>query len=259
MADEKKKSAPRKEKEAKPEAESAEKPAAKPAGEKPAAARDKAAKKAAPTGEAPAAAELQVKHPNRRARRRLFPRRAPPNFSGLVDGLASPTPTARSRPLPSAPWPSCSTPSSLPGAGPTRPNGDNGHGPGAASGRRRSATLPVCRSQADWARSKRPQTQPQRGRNGFQSPARHPDDPPDRPCGSSQGRRARTLRPSRTAPQHQDDAGRLGRSPGTRRPTLHPGARGPITGREPVTPGLRVAVYLGIGANSGLLWCAFRT
>jgi small subunit ribosomal protein S11 len=57
MADEKKKSAPRKEKEAKPEAESAEKPAAKPAGEKPAAARDKAVKKAAPTGEAPAAAE----------------------------------------------------------------------------------------------------------------------------------------------------------------------------------------------------------
>jgi len=57
MADEKKKSAPRKEKEAKPEAESAEKPAARPAGEKPAVARDKAAKKAAPTGEAPAAAE----------------------------------------------------------------------------------------------------------------------------------------------------------------------------------------------------------
>jgi small subunit ribosomal protein S11 len=62
MADEKKKSAPRKEKEAKSEAksevESTEKPAARPAGEKPAAARDKAAKKAAPAGETPAAAEV---------------------------------------------------------------------------------------------------------------------------------------------------------------------------------------------------------
>jgi small subunit ribosomal protein S11 len=57
MADEKKKSAPKKEKEAKPEAAAAEKSAPKPAGEKPVAARDKAAKKAAPAGEAPAAAE----------------------------------------------------------------------------------------------------------------------------------------------------------------------------------------------------------
>ena len=57
MAEEKKKSAPRKEKEAKPETAAAEKSAAKPAGEKPAAAKDKAAKKAAPTDGAPAAAE----------------------------------------------------------------------------------------------------------------------------------------------------------------------------------------------------------
>ena len=57
MAEEKKKSAPKKEKEAKPETAAAEKSAAKPAGEKPAAAKDKAAKKAAPTDGAPAAAE----------------------------------------------------------------------------------------------------------------------------------------------------------------------------------------------------------
>jgi small subunit ribosomal protein S11 len=57
MADEKKKTAPKKEKEAKPETAAAEKSAVKPAGEKPAAARDKTAKKAAPTAEAPAAAE----------------------------------------------------------------------------------------------------------------------------------------------------------------------------------------------------------
>ncbi len=57
MADEKKKTAPKKEKEAKPEAAAAEKPAARPAGEKPAAARDKTAKKATPTAEAPAGAE----------------------------------------------------------------------------------------------------------------------------------------------------------------------------------------------------------
>ena len=57
MADEKKKSAPRKEKEAKPEAAAAEKPAAKAAGEKTTAPRDKSGKKAAPPGEAPAAAE----------------------------------------------------------------------------------------------------------------------------------------------------------------------------------------------------------
>jgi small subunit ribosomal protein S11 len=57
MADEKKKSAPKKEKEAKPETAAAEKSAAKPVGEKPAAAKDKAAKKAAPTDGAPAAAE----------------------------------------------------------------------------------------------------------------------------------------------------------------------------------------------------------
>ena len=57
MADEKKKTASKKEKEAKPEAAAAEKSAAKPAGEKPAAARDKTAKKATPTAEAPAGAE----------------------------------------------------------------------------------------------------------------------------------------------------------------------------------------------------------
>ena len=57
MADEKKKSAPRKEKEAKPQAAAAEKPAAKPAGEKPAAAKDKVPNKGAPAGEAPVAAE----------------------------------------------------------------------------------------------------------------------------------------------------------------------------------------------------------
>jgi len=57
MADEKKKSAPKKEKEAKPEAAAAEKSASKPDGEKPAGARDKTAKKAAPAGEAPAAAD----------------------------------------------------------------------------------------------------------------------------------------------------------------------------------------------------------
>ncbi len=57
MADEKEKTAPKKEKEAKPEAAAAEKPAARPAGEKPAAARDKTAKKATPTAEAPAGAE----------------------------------------------------------------------------------------------------------------------------------------------------------------------------------------------------------
>jgi len=57
MADEKKKSVPGKEKEAKPETEVTEKPAAKPAGEKPAPAKGKAAKKTAPAAEAPAAAE----------------------------------------------------------------------------------------------------------------------------------------------------------------------------------------------------------
>ncbi len=57
MADEKKKSAPKKEKEVKPEAAAAEKSAAKPAGEKPAGAREKAPKKAAPADAAPAAAE----------------------------------------------------------------------------------------------------------------------------------------------------------------------------------------------------------
>src|SRR5208282_4045029 len=57
MADEKKKTSPKKEKEAKPEAAAAEKPAAKPAGEKPAAAKVKTAKKAAPTAEAAVAAE----------------------------------------------------------------------------------------------------------------------------------------------------------------------------------------------------------
>ncbi|MGD0350663.1 MAG: 30S ribosomal protein S11 [Verrucomicrobiota bacterium] len=58
MADEKKKTAPKKEKAAKPEVAAAEKPAAKPAGEKPAAAKDKAAKKAAPSAKAPDAAEV---------------------------------------------------------------------------------------------------------------------------------------------------------------------------------------------------------
>jgi small subunit ribosomal protein S11 len=57
MADEKKKSAPKKEKETKPETAAAEKPAAKPDGEKPAAIREKPAKKAAPADGAPAAAE----------------------------------------------------------------------------------------------------------------------------------------------------------------------------------------------------------
>ncbi len=56
MADDKKKTGPRKEKEAKPEV-AEEKSAARPTGEKPAAAKEKAPKKAAPAGEAPAAAE----------------------------------------------------------------------------------------------------------------------------------------------------------------------------------------------------------
>ena len=56
MADEKKKPAPKKEKEPKPET-AEEKPAAKAAGEKPAAAKEKAPKKAAPAGDAPVTAE----------------------------------------------------------------------------------------------------------------------------------------------------------------------------------------------------------
>jgi small subunit ribosomal protein S11 len=58
MADETKKkpAAPKKEKEAKPEAAAAGKSAAKPVTDKPAADKDKAAKKSAPAGEAPAAA-----------------------------------------------------------------------------------------------------------------------------------------------------------------------------------------------------------
>jgi len=56
MADDKKKTGPRKEKEAKLEV-AEEKSAAKPAGEKPAAAKEKAPKKAAPAGEAPVAVE----------------------------------------------------------------------------------------------------------------------------------------------------------------------------------------------------------
>ena len=58
MADETKKkpAAPKKEKEAKPEAAAADKSAAKPAAEKPAGDKEKAPKKAAPAGEAPAAA-----------------------------------------------------------------------------------------------------------------------------------------------------------------------------------------------------------
>jgi len=58
MADEKKKSAPKKEKETKSETAAAGKPAAKPEGEKPAAAKEKPAKKGAPATEAPAAAEV---------------------------------------------------------------------------------------------------------------------------------------------------------------------------------------------------------
>ena len=58
MADETKKkpAAPKKEKEAKPEAVAADKPAAKPAADKPAGDNEKAPKKSAPAGEAPAAA-----------------------------------------------------------------------------------------------------------------------------------------------------------------------------------------------------------
>ncbi len=60
MADEKKKSAPKKEKEAKPETEAAEKPAAKAAGEKPLAAKEKGPKKAAPTDGTPAPAGAEA-------------------------------------------------------------------------------------------------------------------------------------------------------------------------------------------------------
>jgi small subunit ribosomal protein S11 len=65
MADETKKktAAPKKEKEAKPEAVAADNPAAKPAAEKPAADREKAPKKSAPAGEAPAAAGEAAKAP----------------------------------------------------------------------------------------------------------------------------------------------------------------------------------------------------
>ncbi len=60
MADEKKKSAPKKEKETKPETEAAEKPTAKAAGEKPAAAKERAPKKSAPVDGAPVPAGAEV-------------------------------------------------------------------------------------------------------------------------------------------------------------------------------------------------------
>ena len=65
MAEETKKkpAAPKKEKDAKPEAVAADKTAAKPATEKPAGDKDKAPKKAAPGGEAPAAAGEAGKAP----------------------------------------------------------------------------------------------------------------------------------------------------------------------------------------------------
>ena len=65
MAEETKKkpAAPKKEKEAKPEAVAADKSAAKPATEKPAGDKEKAPKKAAPGGEAPAAAGEAAKAP----------------------------------------------------------------------------------------------------------------------------------------------------------------------------------------------------
>ena len=65
MADETKKkpAAPKKEKEAKPEAAVKTEAAAKPATEKPAADKEKAPKKAAPAGEAPAAAGEAAKAP----------------------------------------------------------------------------------------------------------------------------------------------------------------------------------------------------
>jgi small subunit ribosomal protein S11 len=65
MADETKKkpAAPKKEKEAKPEAAAADKSAAKPAMEKPAGDKEKAPKKSAPGGEAPAAAGEAAKAP----------------------------------------------------------------------------------------------------------------------------------------------------------------------------------------------------
>ena len=65
MAEETKKkpAAPKKEKDAKPEAVAADKTAAKPATEKPAGDKDKASKKAAPGGEAPAAAGEAGKAP----------------------------------------------------------------------------------------------------------------------------------------------------------------------------------------------------
>jgi small subunit ribosomal protein S11 len=65
MADETKKkpAAPKKEKEAKPEAVAADKSAAKPASEKPAVEKEKAPKKSAPAGEAPAAAPGEAAKP----------------------------------------------------------------------------------------------------------------------------------------------------------------------------------------------------
>jgi small subunit ribosomal protein S11 len=64
MSEEKKKpAAPKKEKEAKPEAVAADKSAAKPASDKPAHDKDKAPKKSAPAGEAPAAAGEAAKAP----------------------------------------------------------------------------------------------------------------------------------------------------------------------------------------------------
>jgi small subunit ribosomal protein S11 len=65
MADETKKkpAAPKKEKEAKPEAVAVDKSAAKPASEKPAVEKEKAPKKSAPAGEAPAAAPGEAAKP----------------------------------------------------------------------------------------------------------------------------------------------------------------------------------------------------
>ena len=65
MAEETKKkpAAPKKEKEAKPEAVAADKSAAKPASEKPAVEKEKAPKKSAPAGEAPAAAPGEAAKP----------------------------------------------------------------------------------------------------------------------------------------------------------------------------------------------------
>ena len=81
MADEKKKSAPKKEKETKPETEAAEKPTAKAAGEKPAAAKERAPKKSAPVDGAPVPAGAE-------ARRRRPPKRAGTPVAGSAPSAA---------------------------------------------------------------------------------------------------------------------------------------------------------------------------